>query len=92
LVEKKRKEDYLERSFASKRGWKHHLHLALPNHARRKVPPLYSKELKHCKISYHIRKKNLILYSCQQSVNFFTNCPGFWKKISTKNGVSKASL
>jgi hypothetical protein len=57
LAEKKRKEDYLERSFASKRGWKHHLHLALPNHARRKVPPLYSKELKHCKINYHIRKR-----------------------------------
>jgi len=56
-----KKERNLERSFASKRGWKHHLHLALPNQARRKAHPLHSKELKHCKINYHIRKR-LVLH------------------------------
>lgn len=34
---------------ASKRGWRHHLHLALPAQATRRGPPLCSMESKHCK-------------------------------------------
>ena len=37
----------LEKSFASKKGLKPHLHLALPDHAMRIAPPPYSMELKH---------------------------------------------
>ena len=39
----------LEKSFASKRGLKHHLHLALPNHAKRREPPLCNMESTHYK-------------------------------------------